>query len=48
MNLPGADRERPNWRRRLGADIAAILASPALEPLKRRGEREAAPARLAG
>lgn len=48
VNLPGTDRERPNWRRRLGADIAAILASPALEPLKRRGEREAAPARLAG
>ena len=28
QNLPGTDRERPNWRRRLPASLAAILASP--------------------
>ena len=25
-NLPGTDRERPNWRRRLGVDVEAALA----------------------
>ena len=25
-NLPGTDRERPNWRRRLGSDVEALLA----------------------
>ena len=42
VNLPGTDRERPNWRRRLSTDVAAILASPALAPLRRRamGETE--------
>ena len=35
VNLPGTDRERPNWRRRLSSDLAAILASPALAPLRR-------------
>jgi glycogen operon protein len=25
-NLPGTDRERPNWRRRLRADVAAVVA----------------------
>ncbi len=28
VNLPGTDRERPNWRRRLPADAAALLATP--------------------
>lgn len=36
VNLPGTNRERPNWRRRLDADVAAILSSPALVPLLRR------------
>jgi glycogen operon protein len=26
VNLPGTDRERPNWRRRLGVDLAALCA----------------------
>jgi glycogen operon protein len=25
VNLPGTDRERPNWRRRLGVDVATLL-----------------------
>ncbi len=25
-NLPGTDRERPNWRRRLGSDVEALMA----------------------
>jgi glycogen operon protein len=28
VNLPGTDRERPNWRRRLAIDAAALCASP--------------------
>jgi glycogen operon protein len=28
VNLPGTDRERPNWRRRLTATTGEILASP--------------------
>lgn len=28
VNLPGTDRERPNWRRRLPLDAAALLATP--------------------
>jgi glycogen operon protein len=27
-NLPGTDRERPNWRRRLGSDVEALMAGP--------------------
>jgi glycogen operon protein len=27
-NLPGTDRERPNWRLRAGADVAAAFAGP--------------------
>jgi glycogen operon protein len=29
VNLPGTDRERPNWRRRLPMPVAALLATPA-------------------
>jgi glycogen operon protein len=29
VNLPGTDRERPNWRRRLPLPVAALLATPA-------------------
>ncbi len=29
VNLPGTDRERPNWRRRLAPDIATLFATPA-------------------
>ncbi len=25
VNLPGTDRERPNWRRRLGVDVTTLL-----------------------
>jgi glycogen operon protein len=28
INLPGTDRERPNWRRKLKPDIADMLATP--------------------
>ena len=28
VNLPGTDRERPNWRRRLKADVAALWSRP--------------------
>jgi glycogen debranching enzyme GlgX/4-alpha-glucanotransferase len=27
INLPGTDRERPNWRRKLGPDISEMLSS---------------------
>ena len=32
VNLPGTDRERPNWRRRLGVDVAALCAAAAALP----------------
>jgi glycogen debranching enzyme len=28
VNLPGTDRERPNWRRRLPSAIASIAKGP--------------------
>ena len=28
VNLPGTDRERPNWRQRLGLPVAALAESP--------------------
>jgi glycogen operon protein len=28
VNLPGTDRERPNWRRRLDVDVAALCETP--------------------
>ena len=28
VNLPGTDRERPNWRRRLPGPVAALAAMP--------------------
>jgi glycogen operon protein len=28
VNLPGTDRERPNWRRRLGVTLEALAANP--------------------
>ncbi len=28
LNVPGTDRENPNWRRRLAADVAAITGNP--------------------
>ncbi len=33
LNLPGTDRERPNWRRRLSATSEAIFASPMAEAI---------------
>ena len=27
-NLPGTDRERPNWRIKAGADVAALFSGP--------------------
>ena len=29
VNLPGTDRERPNWRRKVGVDADALWATPA-------------------
>ena len=31
VNLPGTDRERPNWRRRLPLPVAALLATPVVQ-----------------
>ena len=28
VNLPGTDRERPNWRRKVGKTIQEVMASP--------------------
>jgi 4-alpha-glucanotransferase len=28
VNLPGTDRERPNWQRRLHVDVDQLLQSP--------------------
>ena len=28
VNLPGTDKERPNWRRRLSTDVAALCRTP--------------------
>ena len=28
INLPGTDRERPNWRRRLDPDVSELCRSP--------------------
>jgi glycogen operon protein len=28
LNVPGTDRERPNWRRRLGCPVDALAAQP--------------------
>jgi glycogen operon protein len=28
VNLPGTDRERPNWRRRLDPDVSALCRTP--------------------
>ncbi|MBS0641183.1 MAG: 4-alpha-glucanotransferase, partial [Proteobacteria bacterium] len=28
VNLPGTDRERPNWRRRIGVDVDALFGTP--------------------
>jgi glycogen operon protein len=34
VNLPGTDRERPNWRRRLGIDVATLCTrTPAIAVL---------------
>jgi glycogen operon protein len=32
VNLPGTDRERPNWRRRLARDATAALDEMGLGP----------------
>jgi glycogen operon protein len=33
VNLPGTDRERPNWRRRLRLDVEALFRSPVAEAI---------------
>ncbi len=34
QNLPGTDRERPNWRRRLPASLADLLALPSAQQIR--------------
>lgn len=31
LNVPGTDREQPNWRRRIGLSVEALEASPAMQ-----------------
>jgi 4-alpha-glucanotransferase len=33
VNLPGTDRERPNWRRRLNADVSSLCRTPLAEAI---------------
>ncbi len=33
LNLPGTDRERPNWRRKVAAPVPELLATPAAEAI---------------
>ncbi len=33
VNLPGTDRERPNWRRRLGLDVDELCRTPLAEAI---------------
>jgi glycogen operon protein len=42
VNLPGTDRERPNWRRRLGPDLEDLAASPRLRAILDAVRRERA------
>ena len=35
VNLPGTDLERPNWRRRLAAPLAELMASEAGQAILR-------------
>jgi glycogen operon protein len=35
VNLPGTDRERPNWRRRHVVDITTLCRAPAAAPFWR-------------
>ena len=40
VNLPGTDQERPNWQRRLGADVSDLCRSPLAQAiLAAMGER---------
>ncbi len=47
LNLPGTDRERPNWRRKVRVDVAALWQTPSARrrsPISRRcARRRAAP-----
>ena len=33
VNLPGTDQERPNWRRRVGAELPEIMRSPGAQAI---------------
>ena len=39
VNLPGTDWERPNWRRRLGVDVAELGRKARALPWTRKGPR---------
>jgi glycogen operon protein len=45
VNLPGTDRERPNWRRRIGAPLEALFEGPLARAIlaAMRAERPPAP-----
>jgi glycogen debranching enzyme GlgX/4-alpha-glucanotransferase len=40
VNLPGTDRERPNWRRRLRLDVDELCRSPVAKALLKAMERD--------
>ena len=48
VNLPGTDREYPNWRRKLAASLTEIFADPGVHELIAAVNRERAPVQSAG
>ncbi|MEP6783831.1 MAG: 4-alpha-glucanotransferase, partial [Acidobacteriota bacterium] len=44
LNLPGTDRERPNWRRKIGVESAALWQTP----VGKQAVADFAPSRSAG
>jgi glycogen debranching enzyme GlgX/4-alpha-glucanotransferase len=45
LNLPGTDRERPNWRRKLGIDVASLWDTPTACATREGCAQRAAPQR---
>jgi glycogen operon protein len=43
VNLPGTDRDRPNWRRRIDADIAKLCHTPVARAVLGTMQQRAAP-----
>jgi glycogen operon protein len=42
-NLPGTDRERPNWRRKISQPVERLFASPAAEAILKAVRRRRPP-----